>query len=444
MSTGSERTSIRPVAFQGARRPAFVVVDCETTGLHPGYHHRIVELAMLTLDEQGAVVEEWVTLLQPDRDLGATEIHGLRAAHLRTAPRFEEVCGEILDRLAGRVLVAHNARFDAAFLEAELARVGYELAPLPNLCTIGLASELGALGYGARLADCCAQFGIAPAATHEALADAYACAALFARLWLDVDDVDALLSRLRCGEPRGLEDWPRCDARGDTCRRDASAPRRKSFLADVVASRSPVMGEATRDTDELAYGELLDRVLEDRVVDPAEAADLAATAELYGLSGEQLHAAHLGYLHSLCRAAYADSVVTERELADLQLVTELLGIDELEAVLNEARTGGLEADDIRLTAGVARSESGALAGQTVCFTGALVCTQDGEPLTRERAHKLASDAGLVVATSVTKHLDILVVADPETRSGKAKKAREYGTRIIAEAAFWQMIGVEVR
>jgi DNA polymerase-3 subunit epsilon len=42
-----------------------------------------------------------------------------------------------------------------------------------------------------------------------------------------------------------------------------------------------------------------------------------------------------------------------------------------------------------------------------------------------------------------KSLDILVVADPHTASGKAKKARQYGTRIIAEAAFWPLIGVTV-
>ncbi len=38
---------------------------------------------------------------------------------------------------------------------------------------------------------------------------------------------------------------------------------------------------------------------------------------------------------------------------------------------------------------------------------------------------------------------ICVVADPDTQSGKAKEAREYGTRIMAEAAFWKAIGANV-
>ena len=67
----------------------------------------------------------------------------------------------------------------------------------------------------------------------------------------------------------------------------------------------------------------------------------------------------------------------------------------------------------------------------------------GDTISREQAEALAANAGLVVAKSVTKKLDLLVVADPQTLSGKAKKAREYGTRIMAEMAFWKAIGVPV-
>jgi DNA polymerase III subunit epsilon len=84
-----------------------------------------------------------------------------------------------------------------------------------------------------------------------------------------------------------------------------------------------------------------------------------------------------------------------------------------------------------------------LAGRTVCFTGSLSGRLDGEPFTRARAEQLATAAGLVVAPGVTKGLDLLVVADPDSLSAKARKARQYGTRIMAEAVFWQAIGVAV-
>jgi DNA polymerase-3 subunit epsilon len=50
---------------------------------------------------------------------------------------------------------------------------------------------------------------------------------------------------------------------------------------------------------------------------------------------------------------------------------------------------------------------------------------------------------LHVQDAVTKKLDLLVVADPESLSGKARKARDYGTRILVERSFWQDIGVAV-
>jgi DNA polymerase-3 subunit epsilon len=84
-----------------------------------------------------------------------------------------------------------------------------------------------------------------------------------------------------------------------------------------------------------------------------------------------------------------------------------------------------------------------LRGKRVCFTGELQARIDGGPVTRAVAQQLAAQAGLVVANSVTKKLDLLVAADPNTLSGKGRKARHYGTRIVAEAAFWRMLGVAV-
>lgn len=107
---------------------AIAVVDCETTGLHPGRHHRIIELAIVSLGEDWEPNDVWCTLLKPERDLGPTGIHGIRGRDVRDAPTFDAVLGEVIDRLAGRVVVAHNARFDCGFLEYELARGGDGLA----------------------------------------------------------------------------------------------------------------------------------------------------------------------------------------------------------------------------------------------------------------------------------------------------------------------------
>jgi DNA polymerase-3 subunit epsilon len=59
------------------------------------------------------------------------------------------------------------------------------------------------------------------------------------------------------------------------------------------------------------------------------------------------------------------------------------------------------------------------------------------------AEQLAVKKGLRVLPSVTKKLDLLVVADPNTQSGKAKKARQYGIRIVHEPVFWRALGVPI-
>jgi DNA polymerase III subunit epsilon len=86
---------------------------------------------------------------------------------------------------------------------------------------------------------------------------------------------------------------------------------------------------------------------------------------------------------------------------------------------------------------------GQLSGSTVCFTGTLMSKRNGTLITRDEAEQLARAAGLIPVSGVTKKTQILVIADPDSMSGKAKKAREYGTRIMAESVFWNAIGVQV-
>lgn len=232
--------------------------------------------------------------------------------------------------------------------------------------------------------------------------------------------------------------WPKIAPSGKALRRCDAERLRKAqphYLARLVTR---IMGAELADDvphEVTAYMGLLDKVLEDRLVTEAEADGLFDFATTYGLSGEQVVATHRRYLQALAQAALADGVVTESEQRDLNEVTKLLGFDQhtLSAVLEEARRNPSLPP-------VAESN---LKGKTVCFTGALLGCLNGQPIQREQAQELAANAGLNVAQNVTKKLDILVVADPHTLSGKAKKAHEYGTRIIAEMAFGKAIGVAV-
>lgn len=415
--------------LEGHRGSEFAVVDCETTGIHPGRHHRIVELAIVSANSSGTLGECWSSLLQVDRDLGPTGIHGIRGRDLRDAPTFEEVLGEVLDRLAGRTVVAHNARFDCGFLEAELARFGIAIRPLPRLCTMDLADALEIGGPRLRLADCTASLGIAHSDAHCAEADARACALILAAYLRQHGP--ASIPQFVHGELQPREDWPTWDQHAPARKRAAAVrpPAEPTFLASLVEASDAPLGA---DTAQVApYLEVLDRAIEDRRLSEQEQAELAEVARTLDLSASRVRALHGDYVGTLIALAKRDRVVTERERHDLILVGEALGIPEIEELID------------RPSASQSSIAGDSLAGQVVCFTGALTCSHEGRQVTRELAQQLAEQAGLVVTPRVTKKLDILVVADPDSASGKALKAREYGVRIVAEAAFWPMLGVEV-
>jgi DNA ligase (NAD+) len=81
---------------------------------------------------------------------------------------------------------------------------------------------------------------------------------------------------------------------------------------------------------------------------------------------------------------------------------------------------------------VSRAAQGPLAGKTFCFTGAL-----SRP--RKELEKMVTDLGGTLLSGVTKELHYLVMADPESGSSKAQKARKYGTQCLDEAQFLALV-----
>ena len=156
----------------------YAVIDFETTGLLPSYHHRVVEVGITHVEDDGSVSGRWETLVNPVRDLGPQRIHGIRGADLLDAPRFEDIVPDVLSLLRDRTLVAHNANFDLRFLVAELTFVGlYPGDAWPHICTLELSHSFGVPGRRT-LDSCCAHFGIDLVDAHTAGADSLATAQL--------------------------------------------------------------------------------------------------------------------------------------------------------------------------------------------------------------------------------------------------------------------------
>lgn len=100
-----------------------IILDTETTGLDPALGHRIIEIAGVELVSRRLTGNHFHCYLNPGRDIeeGALQVHGLTVEFLRDKPGFEEVVDEFVKYVAGAELIIHNAAFDVAFLDHELA-----------------------------------------------------------------------------------------------------------------------------------------------------------------------------------------------------------------------------------------------------------------------------------------------------------------------------------
>ena len=277
----------------GARVPldaaTYVVVDLETTGLTPS-RSRICEIGAVRLRglEPAATFQ---TFVDPGVPLPApvAALTGIRERDLRRAPSVECALRRFL-AFAGddAVLVAHNARFDLAFLDRELERMHGRRLAAPVVDTVALARALLA-GRSARasLAALAHFFGTAVEPCHRALPDAQATA-------------EVLVSLLGLAQERGARTV------GDLCALGAPRARR------AWAKRSLAFGAPTRP------GVYLFRGAGGQVLYVGKARDLRARLRSYFRSERQRPA-------------------VEAALAAVERIEWRVTGSELEAALEEGR-----------------------------------------------------------------------------------------------------------
>ncbi len=120
---------------------AYVAFDLETTGLSP-QQDRIIEIGAVLI-KNGEAVDRFQSFVNPQQPLRReiTDLTGITDAMLADAPALEQVLPEFLEFARGRVLVAHNADFDTAFLRQACAQLGKEY-PFTSADTLVLAQNL--------------------------------------------------------------------------------------------------------------------------------------------------------------------------------------------------------------------------------------------------------------------------------------------------------------
>src|SRR6266571_751958 len=121
----------------------FAVVDVETTGSGPQSGGRILEVAVAML-EDGTVHLAYDALLDPGVPIppAVVRLTGITDRLVAGRPRFGDVAPTLGRVLEDAVFVAHNARFDWAFLAAECAAAGVPAPRGAPLCTIRLTRRL--------------------------------------------------------------------------------------------------------------------------------------------------------------------------------------------------------------------------------------------------------------------------------------------------------------
>lgn len=181
---GEELASVHAELADELRSLEYAVVDVETTGGAVARGDRITEIGIVVVDGAGEVRDTYSSLVNPGRPIPSfiSRLTGITDELVRDAPPFAEVAAEVVERVSGRVFVAHNVGFDWGFVDHELVSARGEGLAGRRLCTVRLARRVmpelsrRSLGYLSEF------FGVENPARHRALGDAQTTALIFARL----------------------------------------------------------------------------------------------------------------------------------------------------------------------------------------------------------------------------------------------------------------------
>lgn len=149
-----------------------VMLDFETTGI--GHSDRITEVAALRIVD-GQIADRFVSLVNCGVRIPGfiTQLTGISQSMINSAPPASEVVPALVEFIGSDALSAHNASFDAKFLQAESARVQMIPRHSAVICTLKLARRLFPGQSTYKLASLAAQLGIRfQGNAHRAEADA--------------------------------------------------------------------------------------------------------------------------------------------------------------------------------------------------------------------------------------------------------------------------------
>ncbi|MCX7860661.1 MAG: 3'-5' exonuclease [Chloroflexus sp.] len=176
------------------REVPYTVIDVETTGLDPR-HDALIAVGAVNVENGRVLLKQtWYSLIRPplnrEPSVESIRVHHITPEELRDAPPAEVVLAELLQRIAGRVLVVHVAEVDVRFINAALKPFGGRLRrPILDTARLALTLHLNAQWLGEQSRDMpdpaielrglVSALGLPIYAQHNALNDAVTTAQLF-------------------------------------------------------------------------------------------------------------------------------------------------------------------------------------------------------------------------------------------------------------------------
>jgi DNA polymerase-3 subunit epsilon len=159
----------------------FSLIDFETSGFQPG-SSRILEVAVIKINKNGQVLDEFTTLVNPERGgVGRSDIHKITLSMVNNAPKLSDIVGDLLKILDSSIVVAHNARFEENFLESAFRENGIKHQLMPTIDTLWLSRQvLNLPNY--KLATVIDEFGFDFRDAHTAYGDVSAMAKVLPEL----------------------------------------------------------------------------------------------------------------------------------------------------------------------------------------------------------------------------------------------------------------------
>jgi DNA polymerase-3 subunit epsilon len=411
----------------------FVVLDVETSGLDPK-NNRIVEIALVTFQD-GVPIDEWNTLLNPEGSVGPTNIHGISEFDVQDAPKFHDVEEDIKARISNVVVVAHNAKFDLAFLRNEFLRSSNFTPELINICTLSASAYYLPDIPRRRLVDCCSEIGIEIENSHSALGDAIATGKLMTYYLNPKKYPSPRKSDVEATSQGGIGTVPIPISAGHhsipSSRKIAlkvkefnrMRPSYNSLVRLLASSSLDTVFAESQEPGAFEYLEKVIEALEDGAINEVETTEIEKIAAIYDLNKTVVEKLNFQLLNALAHEALKDELVSLAERRELTDIAKLLSIDEKEITkvvkgAKEERAQRLGGDLKPLPEGWSLGQP-LLVGDRVVFTGC-------DPDERAKLEFQSKKVGIAITGSVSAKTKYLVT-DGSYSGNKVRDAEKFGT-----------------